>query len=135
MFACTPKTAATAFGFFEDSCGFPLNLFIFGNDHLRDSLARFDCLGVFRQVHDYTFYFAPVVAVDGSWGVEHSQPALGRKPAARPNLRFKTLWKFNVQTRWDEYTLKWLNGNGRFYPCTEVHASAACGFVLRQRIV
>ena len=105
------------------------------NDHLTDTLTRFNGLGFAAEVDEYHAHLSAVVRVDRPRGVEYRQSALERQTATRTYLRLKTYRQFDEQTRRNQSPLH-RRQSDRFVDVTPyIHARCLRTLVLRQRIL
>jgi hypothetical protein len=56
--------------------------------------------------------FSAVIGIDGPRGVYHPDTVLKGKARTWAHLCFKAWWKGDGDTRWDQTTLSWCEGDG-----------------------
>lgn len=115
------------FGHFTD-----LGMKYSGNHHLGDSVSSVDDKGLLSPVDQDDSDLSPVVLIDCSGGVHHSDAMFQRYPAAWPDLGFIAGWNRYGQPGRDQLNFTRIQGYGRIHRGSKITSRGAFGDIGRK---
>lgn len=105
-------TSGSAFCRAQYLHGFPIYLFVTGNDHLGNAFAVLNGKRLVAEIDQTDAYLSTIVGIDGSGSIQHGDAVFKRQSATGSHLRFITYGQLDKKSRRNKPPFQGLKGNG-----------------------